>query len=356
MKRILFIVPYPHSKAPSQRFRFEQYEVFLKKQGFELHYASFLDDNAWNILYQEGKVVSKSLAIFRSYFSRFTLLFQLKKYDHIFIHREMAPLGPPIFEYLVANVWKRKYIFDFDDAIWLPNFSSANSNFEWLKMYSKANKIMKWADNVTAGNDYLAAHASKYNSNVQVIPTTIDTENYHTVLSNHSTSPVVIGWTGSHSTMRYLDLIVPILQELEQDFQFVFRVISDKEPDFELKSLEFIRWNKTTEIEDLSKIHIGIMPLTEDQWSEGKCGFKGLQYMSLGIASVMSPVGVNKKIIQHGKNGYLVETPEEWKAILTELLQNKEQRQAIGRAGRDRVVEAYSVMSQKENYRNLFTH
>lgn len=354
MVKILFITPYPYQEAPSQRFRFEQYESWLQENGMEVFYKPYYSPRTWKILYSEGRLIIKFLSITKAYLNRFILLFQLRKYDYIFIHREMAPLGPPIFEFLLAKVFRKKFIYDFDDAIWIPNYSAANSKFQRLKAYWKVNYNMKWAHKISAGNAYLANYARQFNDNVHVIPTTIDTENYHKILTNHEEEKVVIGWTGSHSTMGYLNFIFPIIEELEKTYEFEFRVISDKPPKTQVKSLNFIPWSKETEIEDLSKIHIGIMPLKEDKWSEGKCGFKGLQYMALGIVSILSPVGVNKTIIQHEENGYLASTPEEWKTILVDLLQNPEKRKEIGLKGRQRVIDAYSVLSQKESYLNLF--
>lgn len=354
MAKIIIIAPYPKGKAPSQRFRFEQYLPYLEKQGFEIDYVPFYNDEVWEVLYKNGHYFRKFYHVFAAFIKRFILLFSLKNYDHIFVHREMAPLGPPIFEFITAKLFKRKYIYDFDDAIWLANYSNANSLFQWTKAYWKVNYVMKWAYKISAGNDYLANYARKYNDQTQVVPTTIDTENYHTILTNHEEEPVVIGWTGSHSTMRYLDFIFPIIDELSKEFDFRFRVISDKIPDVEMECLDFIPWQKESEIEDLSKIHIGIMPLVEDPWSSGKCGFKGLQYMSLGIVALMSPVGVNNTIITHETNGFLVSTPEEWKACLRDLLQNPKKRKEIGQKGRERIVEAYSVLSQKEVYLELF--
>lgn len=354
MTKVLFIVPYPHQQAPSQRFRFEQYESFLISKGISVEYAPYFDEKTWSLLYQKGYFFRKIYCVFAAYLKRFGLLFKLKKYDHLFIHREVAPIGPPIFEFIIAKILKRKYHYDFDDAIWLPNFSQANSRFQWFKMYWKVNYAMKWAHRISAGNEYLANYARQYNSNVVVLPTTIDTENVHNLDCNHDELIPTIGWTGSHSTMHYLDFIYPIIAELEKEFSFKFRVISDKKPNIELQSLEFIPWNKETEIEDLSKIQIGIMPLTDDQWSEGKCGFKGLQYMALGITSVMSPVGVNKTIIQNNENGFLVSTPEEWKTILTKLLREPELRKQIGFKGKETIEKRYSVNSQKQNYLNFF--
>lgn len=354
MAKILFITPYPHQEAPSQRFRFEQYVDLLKSAGHELHFSSFYSLTFWNVLYEKGKFFKKIALFFWAFIKRIFLLFTLWKYDYIFIHRETTPVGPPVFEWILAKVLRRKFIYDFDDAIWLANYSEVNSKWQKLKMYGKVKYLMKWADKVTAGNAYLANFASQFNDNVQIIPTTIDTEHYHNKLSNHDEEKVVIGWTGSHSTMQYLDFIFPIIAELEEEYDFKFHLISDKAPETSLRSLEYVKWNKATEIEDLSKLHIGIMPLEEDQWSEGKCGFKGLQYMSLGIAAILSPVGVNKAIVQQGENGFLAKDAEEWKARLIDLLTHPEKRKEIGLKGRQRIVEAYSVQSQKEAYLKLF--
>jgi glycosyltransferase involved in cell wall biosynthesis len=121
-----------------------------------------------------------------------------------------------------------------------------------------------------------------------------------------------------------------------------------------LKSLKFVKWNKATEIEDLAKINIGVMPLKKDIWSEGKCGFKGLQYMALEIPTIMSPVGVNSTIVQNGINGFLVETQEEWYEVLEKLILDRSLRIQIGKAGKRRIDEAYSVLANQEKYLNLF--
>lgn len=351
-KKILFLSTYPKDSAPSQRFRYEQYLADLSRE-YDVQTAPFIGDKLWEIYYQKGKFVLKSILLVLAYFKRVSILLKLRN-KQIFIHREITPLGPPLFEFIIAKVLRKKYIYDFDDAIWLPNFSEANSAFQRIKMYGKVKYIIRWADQVVTGNEYLANYARQYNKNVQVIPTTIDTVNHHNILSDHSQEKLVIGWTGTHSTMHYLDRLIPIIAELEQKYDFEFRVISNKKPDYPLKSLHYMDWTKETEIEDLSKLHIGVMPLTDDQWSEGKCGFKGLQYMALQIACVMSPVGVNKQIVQSGINGYLVDTDREWYEILEALILDPALRERIGVQGRKRIEEAYSVKSQLAAYRQLF--
>jgi glycosyltransferase involved in cell wall biosynthesis len=353
-KKIFFLVPYPEGSAPSQRFRFEQYFDHFREQGYQLEVHPFYDYDTWQTLYKERKYLLKALKVTYCFLKRFGLLFKLHKADHLFIHREVAHIGPPIFEWIIAKVLRRKYIYDFDDAIWLPNFSEANSSFHWVKAYWKVNYCMKWAHTISAGNEYLASYARQYNSNVKIIPTTIDTTHHHNQAVDHHAKPTVIGWTGSHTTMRYLDELIPVLKELEKRHTFEFVVISNEDPGYELDSLRYVKWQKETEIDDLTRIQIGVMPLQHDIWSEGKCGFKGLQYMSLGMASVMSPVGVNTSIIEHGKNGFLATSPAEWEEKLELLLSNPTLREELGKKGQQTILDRYSVEANKIHYDQLF--
>ena len=353
-KRILFIAPYPFNEAPSQRFRFEQYFSFLEANDFQIDFKPFLSRKTWFRLYSNGGNLFKIIGVFQSFVRRFYQMITLWKYDFIFIHREASHIGPPIFEFIISKIWRKKYIYDFDDAIWLPNFSESNAKFHKLKNYKKVNKCMKWAHKISAGNNFLSTYASKYNSNITLIPTTIDMGYHKRLKSVESNSKIVIGWTGTHTTMRYLDFIVPIIKELEEKYEFEFLIISNEAPSYKLNSLKYIKWNKETEMIDLNKISIGIMPLEKDRWSEGKCGFKGLQYMALAIPCLMSPVGVNNQIIQHGENGYLLNSTQEWKNGLELMLTDESLRMKIGQAGQQTITEKYSVEANQLNYLNLF--
>ena len=354
--RILFLVPYPQGYAPSQRFRFEQYFDVLKEEGYEYDVRAFLDEKAMQILYRPGNFVLKVLKVNLGLLKRFFQLFSLWRYDYVFIHREAVAVGPPIFEWLITKVFKRKVIFDFDDAIWLKNTSSTNSIITFFKRYQNANNLCKWAWKVSCGNDYLADQARKFNSCVVVNPTTIDTDNHHKLVKQEFPEKITIGWTGSHSTIKYLEAVVPTLRKLEAEFAFDFLVIADKEPEFELKSLKFIPWNKETEIEDLFKMDLGIMPLENDKWANGKCGFKALQYMALGIPAMVSPVGVNTKIVDDGINGWICDSTEEWESRLREILEMKLSLAEYSAAARTKIVENYSVRSNTPNFLHLFTN
>lgn len=356
-KSIYFLVPYPLGKAPSQRFRFEQYFKLLEEKGFQFKVRSFYSDSTWAFLHQEGHVFLKALKITSAFFIRFFQLFSLLKYDFIFIHREVSPIGPPFFEWIIAKVLRKKIIYDFDDAIWLPNYSESNSNFQKLKYYQKVNGIMKWAYRISAGNSYLVEYAKQFNSNVFVNPTTIDTESHHNVklynITKNDEKPV-IGWTGTHTTAKYLDFLIPILEKLSIEFDFEFCVISNEIPLAKIQNLNFIKWKKESEIEDLIRFDIGVMPLTNDQWAKGKCGFKALQYMALGIPAIVSPVGMNTEIIDQGENGFLCSTEKEWYDALHFLLKNPFEIKKMHDSARMKIIDKFSVVSNEKNFLNLF--
>ncbi|MCS6821371.1 MAG: glycosyltransferase family 4 protein [Microscillaceae bacterium] len=355
--KILFLFPYPLGSAPSQRFRFEQYLHFLKEKNITYQTQGFLDEKTWQILYKKGHISQKLFGILRGFLRRFFILLRMYQYDFIFIHREASPILYPFFELIIAKIFKKKIIFDFDDAIWLPNTSQENRLVAGIKFHQKTNLICKWAYKISAGNDYLCEYAKKFNQNVILNPTTIDTENLHNpaLFQVKKLEKIVIGWTGTHSTIVYLNGIVPILQNLEQKFDFYFLVISNQQPSFQLKSLRYVAWQKETEIPDLMQIDIGIMPLTDDAWAKGKCGFKALQYMALGIPALVSPVGVNQKIVDNGINGFWCSTAEEWLNALTLLLENSELRQNMGKEARKKIERHYSVLANKENFLQLFS-
>jgi glycosyltransferase involved in cell wall biosynthesis len=356
--KILFLVPYPLQESPSQRFRFEQYFQLLHDQGHFFHSQSFLSKANWRLFFSNGKTFQKFIAIVSGFLKRLLMLFHLPSYDFVFIHREVAPIGPPIFEWIIAKIARKKIIYDFDDAIWLPDRKRESFLFRVLKYRPKVAQICKISYRVSCGNEYLCDYARRFNERVVLNPTTIDTESHHNPLlftRKEFINDIVIGWTGSHSTLKYLQLLEPIMQQLEKAYQNIrFVVIADKQPNLNLKKLVFRPWSKQTEIADLSNFDIGIMPLTDDEWAKGKCGFKALQYMAMKIPTICSPVGVNTKIIDHEKNGLLAKTEQEWVDYLQKLITDSQLRKRIGASGRTKVIHAYSVASNSGNFLALF--
>ena len=353
---ILFVVPYPEGEAPSQRFRFEQYFGILKEEGHQYTVASFLDLETWRSFYKSGSGLKKFWGIAKGFFRRLLLLPKLSQYDWVFLHREATPLGPPIFEWLITKVYKKKVIYDFDDAIWLPQDTSREGSITArLRWHHKTATICRWSYRISCGNEYLASWARQHNEKVVINPTTVDTQNLHNQLKHHQEGSVTIGWTGTHSTLRYLKSQENALYSLAKKFpELRFLVISNQPPDLQIPNLEFRPWRKETEAEDLLRMDIGIMPLTADRWTEGKCGFKALQYMALGIPAVISPVGVNTEIVEHGVNGFLADERWEWIDYLTKLVEDVSLRMEMGRRAHEKIEREFSVLSNKPKFLSLF--
>lgn len=352
-------MPYPQNESPSQRFRFEQYFRLLSENNIQVTVQSFLGLKGWSIIFKSGNAIWKAAFVFLGYARRLYTIFKAPFFDMIFIHREATPLGPPILEWVLARVLRKRIIYDFDDAIWLSDKVGESAFVNFLKWRRKVRKICRWSYRVSCGNAFLVEYAKKYSSNVILNPTTIDTKGWHNPnkfgKSRTNANHIVIGWTGSHSTLKYLEESAEILTQIEHKFPRVqFMVIADRRPDLRLSNLLFVPWRSESEIQDLMSFDIGIMPLPNDKWAQGKCGFKALQYMALKIPAIASPVGVNNQIIDHGINGFLCSTSDEWLSALTMLIKDESLRQQIGERGRNKVIDHYSVESNTSLFLKLF--
>lgn len=364
LKRIGIICSFPYGLASSHRFRFEQYIPALESRGFFVNQLSFYDLKTHDILYFKGNVFGKALGVIKGYLKRFVHLITVWNYDYVLIHREATPLGPPWFEWLIAKFSKAKIIYDFDDSIWIEVTSKENAFVSKLKWAQKVPLTCTLSYKIAPGNDFLAEYCRKLNPRVVVNPTTIDTD-YHLLKPNFgsgsSSGDLTIGWTGSHSTLRYLDAVATVIDRLSQQYKFRFLVIADRPPPQPIldklsnTEVDFCKWSIETEIEDLQKIDIGIMPLFESEWEQGKCGFKALQYMAIGAPAIVSPVGVNADIVRDGIDGYLCSTDEQWSNALEKLISDEQLRDKMGKSGRQRIIDSYSVQSNTENFVGLFS-
>lgn len=354
MKKVLFLVQSPKGISPSQRFRQELYERTLKENNIDFDVQSFIDPSTRKVLYKKGHTFQKMLGVLKGFCRRLAGVVNARKYDFIAIYREAAPVGPPVFEWIYAKLLRKKIIFDFDDAIWVPLVSDNNRLVRLIKCSWKVKYICRWSHKVSVGNKFLYDFAIRYNKNVVLNPTCVDTKFHHNPVKSHETDRVAIGWTGSFSTLAYLGQVIGVLQEIEKKYSFDFIVIADINPRLPLKGFKFLPWSKETEITDLLKCNIGIMPLSDTEFERGKCGFKIIQYLSLGIPAVASPVGVNTTIIEENVNGFLCNSNTGWYAALEKLLKDKDLREKMGAAGREKVRKNYSIISNAPVFLSLF--
>lgn len=352
--KVLFLAPYPANEAPSQRYRLEHYLSLLEAAGIRYEYHSFIDKRAWTFFFKPGHITGKVKALLLGFFRRWLLMFRIGGFDYVYIHREAAPLGPPLFEWIIARVFRKRIIYDFDDAIWIPAVSQYNRMALRFKWFSKVAAICRMATTVTAGNEYLADFARKHSRDVRVIPTVVNTEATAGKQQEHQTDHPAIGWTGTLTTLKFLDIVLPVLQRLQEKTDFTFVVIANSDPHLPLRKYRFIQWKAASEADDLLQFHIGLMPLYDGELEKGKCGFKAIQYMSLGIPALVSPVGVNTRIVTDGLTGYTCNSEQDWEDKINLLLQDSRLRRQLGQAARKRVEEQYSVQATWPHFLSLF--
>ena len=346
--RVLFWVPYP-TEGASNRYRVEQYLPYLEKEGIRYSLHPFWSSSAYKILYKNGYYIKKSYFFICGTISRIIDLLRIARYEIVFIHREAYPIFGAIFE-TALSILNKPIIFDFDDAIFLPASSRPNNFIEGLKKPAKVINTLVKSKHVIAGNSYLSNFALRYNRSVTIIPTSIDTDKYYSK-NRKASDEIVIGWMGSITTIDFLNLISGAFIQLSKEFHnIIFKIVGG---DFSIEGLSNIiskPWLLEDEIEDLKSFDIGIMPMPDNEWTRGKCGFKAIHYMNMGIPCVCSPVGANKEIVTDGINGFLAKSEEEWIEKLSLLIENSELRKKLGMQGRKTVEEKYSVKVNAPKY------
>ena len=316
--RVLALAVYPISAAAT-RFRLAALEDALRDREIELTLATSLDDAALRVLYQPGALLHKSTLALRSTVRQWARSIAEGPWDAVFVQREAALVGPPVLEWALSSLGHRPLVFDFDDAIWLSTASASRNPLaaRLLRNPAKAHWLMRRAAHVIAGSEYLADAARRHNPNVTVVPTVVSRMAWAPAAPldgalKHPEEPV-IGFVGTHSTAEYLHIVVPALQlPIER---------------------EEVEWNLAGEINLFRDLDIGIAPMPENEWTWGKCAFKQIQYLSVGVPCVTSPVGAAADLV--ARNVALgASTSDEWYAQLQRLLDDNELRTTLTQRGR----------------------
>ena len=211
----------------------------------------------------------------------------------------------------------------------------------------------RWVDVVAAGNDVLAGVARASARSVTILPTSIDTAAYQPTTAAEDDPPTIV-WIGSPENLVYLEMIRPALARLTGRYPTLkMRVICSRFPDWPEVNVEPIAWSSATEAEALAMAHIGVMPLTDDEWARGKCAFKLLQYMAAALPCVASPVGANTEAVIDGFNGFHARTADEWEQHLELLIRSPELRASFGANGRAHVESRYAMRTYQAQYLEL---
>lgn len=350
---ILVICPYPLDTSPGQRLKYEQYLDFLRDQGYSISVHPFFSFNTYRILYKPGKSIHKIVGVIQGLLGRIALLPRVSRAAGLYVFLNVAPVGPPWLEWLLLRLCK-KCIYDIDDMVHMLRTTKVNRVAQAFKSSSRYFLLMGGADHVITCTPALDDLARRYNSSTTDISSTINTSNYLPVNSYANDHDLVIGWSCSHSTALYLHLLDAVFQELSQHVRFKLLVMGAQSFELSGVDVELVPWSVTAEIPTLQRIDIGVYPLPNDTWVQGKSGLKALQYMALGIPTVATAIGCNDRVIEDGVSGFLVSSPDQWMARLSQLLSEPQLRRTIGRNARARVERFYSVDANKNTYLAIF--
>lgn len=337
--KVLVLARYANLGA-SSRLRFYQFLYYLEAHSLQVDSAPLFDDDYLTNLYAGSGPDWPEVA--RAYLKRISALWRSRKYDLVWLEYEALPWLPAWLE-MVLGLGRVPYMVDYDDAIF-HRYDQHHNRLVRSILGRKIDRIMAGSQLVVAGNQYLAERAMGAGARrVEILPTVVDATRYQ---PQYSTQPdvVTIGWIGSPSTQRYLDIALGAMSKLGQMGKSIrLAVVGGNLPvqaDLPIVNME---WSEAGEVGMIQSFDVGIMPLPDSPWERGKCGYKLIQYMACGKPVVASPVGVNQKIVEHGINGFLAGNEEEWINYLLRLIEDPLLRIEMGRKGRAKVEAEFSV-------------
>ena len=327
-----------------------QYLPELAREGFNVQVAPFFDDAYLRALYSGQQTRGSTI---RYMVQRIKNLRMRPTPDLIWLEYEALPWMPWLIESAVMPS-KVPIVSDYDDAVF-HRYDKHRHGAVRALLGPKIGRVMAASDVVMAGNPYLAGHARRSGAKwVETIPTVVDLEAYDVDPAIKSNELLRIGWIGTPQTWKELaHPIHKVLDPLLVQNRALFRAVGAGMQPETVGTLEILPWTENTEVSQIQSMDIGVMPLPDTPWARGKCGYKLIQYMACGLPVVASPVGVNRDIVEHGVNGFLAESDDEWRAVVAMLLNDADLRRRMGAAGRRKVEEQYSLQAWRPRVAQL---
>jgi glycosyltransferase involved in cell wall biosynthesis len=352
---VLALIPNRYGHAPGQRSSIELWEGVLAPVGINIHYAPFETERLHQVLYRPGHYATKVGEMVRAYVERIKLLGDLKRFDAVFVYREAALLGPAFLEKMVARRGV-PIIYQLDDPLFVPYTSPSNGYLSYLKFFGKISEICRLAKVVIVNSTPIREYVSQYNQNIWQVPSVVDTRQYVFRPESLEEQPeeVCIGWSGSPTTMKNIRVIAGALKKLAEMVPHRVHLIGGTE--FDLPGVPYVaqKWSAETEVEDLRKMQVGMVPLPVNEWNKRKFYMKTAQYMALGIPTVATPLGSNPEVVQHGVTGFLADSEPEWIDYLSLLIKDHELRLRMSHAAAKAAQEKYSLESNTEKIIEAF--
>jgi L-malate glycosyltransferase len=356
IKKVLILCPNPKGTSATQRLKYEQYLGLLEQHGYRFTISSFQTARFWKIIYQPGRTVEKMFWVGIGYIRRIFDLLRAPFYDAVFVTLWGTPIGPPLFENILF-FFNSRIIYDLDDMMFIDKVDHIKETFfQRLKGKNKPLVMLRRAKYVIVCTPKLEEIALKLNKygNVVDISSTFDTQRVTPVTAYTTKEETVIGWTGTHSTLPFLQMLQPVLARVSQLRKIKLLVIANKEYQMEGVPTEYRAWQEKTEVRDLHLMDIGLYPIPANEWSLGKSSLKALTYMAIAIPFVATAYGTNFRIMENGVQGFLASTDDEWVESLLKLIDDVELRKRMGLAGRKTVEESFSVQANLPKYLNVF--
>ncbi|MEO6654962.1 MAG: glycosyltransferase [Pyrinomonadaceae bacterium] len=350
--KVLTLIPSQKGHAPGQRGSIELWEKILEPAGIELVFAPFETEKLRDILYTGHGNLTKASEMLKAYFRRLKLLNNLESYDAVFIYREAALLGPAFLERMIAR--KKPIVYMLDDPLYMPYKSPSNGYFSYLKFFGKIKEIIRMSTVVIANSSHIRDYALQFNKNVRQVPSVVDTDKFIYKPSHEQETRPCVGWSGSPTTLKNIKMLENPLQKISQNDICDIHFIGGT--DFDLEDVKYTaqKWNEATEVEDLRKMQIGLVPLPDFSWNRHKFIMKTAQYMALGIVPVGTPMASNPEVIRHGENGFLAATDEEWVEFLTILVKDSKLRSRMSAQGAADALAKYSLEANKSKIISAF--
>ena len=327
-------------KAASTRQRLLQFREHFSRQGIEITFCPLLTNDYLEETFRGN--AAPILSVLRSYLARVKRLIHVSSFDLIWVQYESFPYMPSFFENL-AILGGKPVIYDFDDAIFHQYDTHSNPVIRHL-LGQKLQPLMRRSSLCVCGNAYLKSYAERFALSTTIVPTVLDTAVFvPSVEPRDAAQPITVGWIGSPSTWSFVQPLVPLLSRLSEELDLVVRIVGAGQPSSTHSRFEFLDWSEDNEVKLIQGMDIGIMPLPNEPWARGKCGYKLIQYMACRIPVIASPVGVNSDIVDEGINGYFARDEGEWEAAIRRLSASAELRSSMGVCGRQKIVDKYSL-------------
>lgn len=352
-KKILVLCPSPRGTNPGQRLKYEQYFDSWKEAGIDVTVSSFQTDRFWEVIYKPGHIPEKVFWTLVGYLRRILDLFRIPFYDGVYIFLWVTPFGSSLFEWLCRKL-ATKLIYDIDDMVFMGDTSAANRWISKLKGKKKMIYLMKVADHVVVCTPKLDEFVGQYNPHRTDISSTFNTDRFCAVGEYKNKDVTIIGWTGSHSTIKYLHLLDDVFRDVAKLRPIKLRVISNSTYECPGVEVENIAWTEAQEVQDLHHMDIGVYPVPKEEWVLGKSGCKAITYMSIAIPAVATAFGTNFRVIDDGQNGFLVDGHQQWVDTIVKLIDDSELRKRVGLAGREKVIKEFSIQANKGKYLQIF--